>query len=374
MTKEGPVLALQLIDLRVGYGGSDVQVIKGISLSLPPKEIMAILGPSGCGKSTLLKTIAGLLQPSIGQVVIGGRDVTSAHPARRNVGLVFQEHSLFPHMTVTENVGYGLRARRVSKAERDARVREMLQLVRLPKLADKLPHELSGGQAQRVALARALAISPELLLMDEPFSSLDARLKEDMRAEVHQLLREMGVSTVLVTHDQEEALELASQIVLIDGGVIVEQGPAAQLFESPQFDFTADFVGKANVLTGALGQEHGHFTLKRKDSLVYGPKVELGGDDDRAFAIMAQDVLAFRSKPLDLPNVFEGTLVDALYRGRETATVWAVDELDVARLHVRSDSGLIDRWTPGERAWLGFRADDVLVVRNWDRMLLQRKL
>jgi putative spermidine/putrescine transport system ATP-binding protein len=229
--------------------GSSVAVA-AMDLDVPRGAFVSMLGPSGCGKTTTLRMVAGFVVPSAGQVLLGGRDITHAAIWARNFGFVFQSYALFPHMTAADNVGFGLKARRVGRAERDRRIGAALDLVGLGALAGRYPAELSGGQQQRVALARALVIEPELLLLDEPLSNLDAALRAEMRDEIARLQRRLGITTLFVTHDQEEALSLSDLVVVMDRGRLVEAAPPERLSERPGRLFTAEFLGARTVLAG----------------------------------------------------------------------------------------------------------------------------
>ncbi|HXG75572.1 MAG TPA: ABC transporter ATP-binding protein [Gaiellaceae bacterium] len=236
---------------RVGKRFGDVAAVEEASLCVARGEVLALLGPSGCGKTTLLRLVAGFERPDAGTVEVGGRLVAGADawvpPERRRVGMVFQDYALFPHLTVAENVGFGLPRR-----ERGARVPELLRLVGLDGHARRYPHELSGGEQQRVALARALAPRPELVLLDEPWSNLDGSLREALRAEVADILRPLGVTIVLVTHDREEAFSLADRIALMREGTVVQEGSPEELYFAPRSRWAAEFVGAGNVLSGPV--------------------------------------------------------------------------------------------------------------------------
>jgi iron(III) transport system ATP-binding protein len=227
----------------------DVVAVDQASLCVDRGEVVALLGPSGCGKTTLLRLVAGFEHPEAGTVEVAGQIVSGAGkwvaPEERRVGMVFQDYALFPHLTVVENVGFGLRRR-----ARPSRVAELLSIVGLDDLGRRYPHELSGGQQQRVALARALAPAPELVLLDEPWSNVDPFLRETLRAEVAEIIRPLGVTAVLVTHDREEAFSLADRVALMRDGAIVQEGTAEELYFSPSSRWAAEFVGAANVLTG----------------------------------------------------------------------------------------------------------------------------
>ena len=241
---------LELINLSKRYG--EHTVVAGVTLDVADGEFLVLLGPSGCGKTTTLRMIAGLVEPSGGSARIGGVDVTYLPPWRRNTGMVFQSYALFPHMTVAENVAFGLEMRKFNKAEIDSRAKEALRLVRLEGFAGRLPRQLSGGQQQRVALARSLAIRPDVLLLDEPLSNLDAKLREEVRIEIRQLQRHLGLTTIMVTHDQEEALTVADRLVVMAEGEIRQIGSQRDLYERPADRFVAGFVGRSTALAGRV--------------------------------------------------------------------------------------------------------------------------
>jgi iron(III) transport system ATP-binding protein len=253
--------ALTVTGLRKGYTGQPV--LRGVNLDVAAGSLTAVLGLSGCGKTTLLRVIAGFERAQDGSVSLGARTLDDGHtyvaPERRGIGYVPQEGALFPHLTVRKNIGFGL-----SRQERRGRaIAEMLEMVGLADLADRYPHQLSGGEQQRVALARALARKPEVLLLDEPFSSLDASLRARVREEVHALLREQGVTTVLVTHDQEEALSLADVVAVLREGTIVQDGAPAELYARPADTLLAGFLGAANILTATFRDGIAHTALGR---------------------------------------------------------------------------------------------------------------
>jgi putative spermidine/putrescine transport system ATP-binding protein len=222
------------------------------SLDVRDGEFVMLLGPSGCGKTTTLRMIAGFIAPTAGRVRLGGKDITVLPPWKRDTGMVFQSYALFPHLTVAENVAFGLEMRKIQKSDIPKRVTEALRLVRLDGLADRLPRQLSGGQQQRVALARALIIRPDVLLLDEPLSNLDAKLREMVRVEIRELQHELGITTVMVTHDQEEALIMADRLVVMSDGAVRQVGSQRDLYERPADRFVAGFVGRSNLLAGRV--------------------------------------------------------------------------------------------------------------------------
>ncbi|KIP52164.1 ABC transporter ATP-binding protein [Leucobacter komagatae] len=248
-----PVLAGSPVTLQgvtKSYGATTV--LRDFSLELAAGELVCLLGPSGCGKTTALRCVAGLEQVSGGRVLLGAEDVTDVPVNRRDIGMVFQQYSLFPHLSVTKNVEFGLHMRRVDRSERTRRASEMLEVVGLGHLADRFPHELSGGQQQRVALARALVTRPQALLLDEPLSALDAKVRVRLREQIRAIQTELGISTIFVTHDQEEALAISDRVAVMEGGRIAQLGTPEELYRRPASPFIADFVGLSNRVDGVL--------------------------------------------------------------------------------------------------------------------------
>ena len=239
---------VRLVELRRKFGA--VSALDGLSLELAPGELVALLGPSGCGKTTALRSLAGLERLDSGRVLLDGRDITHTPASRRDMGMVFQAYSLFPHLTARENVAFGLRLRRIASGQRRKVADRLLELVHLADKGDRYPHELSGGQQQRVALARALAIEPQVLLLDEPLSALDAKVRSTLRDEIRRIQTEVGITTLFVTHDQDEALAIADRVAVIFAGRLEQIAPPAELYERPRTARVADFVGLSNRLPG----------------------------------------------------------------------------------------------------------------------------
>jgi len=246
---------LDLLGLTVRYGG--FTALDAVDLSVQAGEVLALLGPSGCGKTTLLRSVAGFVRQAAGQVLIDGAAVDHLPPNRRRIGIVFQNYALFPHMTVAENVAYGLEARREPRARIAARVTELLEMVQMAGLRNRRPAQLSGGQQQRVALARALAIEPSILLLDEPFAALDRSLRLDMQIEIKRLQRQLGLTAILVTHDQDEAMSVADRIAVMRRGRIEQLGTPVQLYDEPRTLFVAGFIGTTNRLPGLVQEYDG---------------------------------------------------------------------------------------------------------------------
>ncbi|KWV58668.1 Fe3+/spermidine/putrescine ABC transporter ATP-binding protein [Bradyrhizobium macuxiense] len=245
--------SLSIENLTKRFGTS--VAVDGLDLAVQEGELVALLGPSGCGKTTTLRMVAGFLPPTSGRVLFDTEDVTRLPAHKRSTGMVFQSYALFPHMTAAQNVGFGLEMRGLGAAERQAQIEKVLKLVRLSHLAARFPRELSGGQQQRVALARALVIKPKLFLLDEPLSNLDAKLRAEVRIEIRALQQRLGLTTLMVTHDREEALTMADRLVVMESGRVRQIGSPRDLYDAPQDAFVADFVGRCNILAGRRESE-----------------------------------------------------------------------------------------------------------------------
>jgi putative spermidine/putrescine transport system ATP-binding protein len=318
---------IELIGVRKEFNtrAETIVAVEGVDLSVADGELFAILGPSGSGKTTVLRLIAGFEQPTAGVVKLGGTDVTALPPARRDTNTVFQQYALFPHMTVAQNVEYGLRVRGVAKAERRHRAGAALEMVRLSGQAARKPAELSGGQQQRVALARALVGRPRVLLLDEPLGALDLKLREQMQVELKAIQREVGITFVIVTHDQDEALTLCDRLAVFNDGRIEQVGAAREVYENPANRFVAEFVGTSNLLHDADAQRilgrGGDFALRPErilvlaaddtpppgmasavatvDEVVYaGPTTRIALHDSAGFALTATRLSAQSSAPV----------------------------------------------------------------------------
>jgi putative spermidine/putrescine transport system ATP-binding protein len=294
----------------------DVMALTDVSLPIRRGELMTLLGPSGCGKTTLLNLIAGFFSPDSGEILIGGERVNDVPTYKREIGMMFQNYALFPHMTVAANVGYGLKMRRLPKAEIERRVSDMLTLVRLTGLEHRKPRQLSGGQQQRVALARALVVNPKVLLLDEPFSALDKNLRASIQMELREIQRKVGVTTVFVTHDQSEALSLSDRLAVMSEGRICQLGTPEEIFRRPCERFVASFVGDANVLRGRLVRIDGaHAVVALGAAQITVPSGPLLG----VAASAAVDLLV-RPEQIQLTELNEsstssGTIVARVYQG-----------------------------------------------------------
>jgi putative spermidine/putrescine transport system ATP-binding protein len=306
---------LELIGLTKRYGAA--VALDDLTLAVGDGELMCLLGPSGCGKTTTLRVIAGFEPLQAGAVRIGAADVARVPAQRRDIGVVFQSYALFPHLTVNQNVGFGLRMRHKPRAEIDTAVREALRIVRLEDVGERLPRQLSGGQQQRVALARAIAIRPRLLLLDEPLSNLDAKLRDEMRDEIRRIQRTVGTTTVFVTHDQIEALALADRMAVMERGRIVQVGTPSEIYERPAHPFVASFIGQANLLRGRALESDGR-TVRFETAgglAVVGEGAAIAPGRAVIGVIKAERVALLPTLPPDRTNAFTARVASRTYLG-----------------------------------------------------------
>lgn len=343
-------VSVQLTDLRRTYAG--VNALDGLTLHLDPGEFVALLGPSGCGKTTALRCLAGLEDPDSGTIEVGGRDVTGIPTNKRDMGMVFQAYSLFPHMTARQNVEFGLELRGQDKATRRARAGDMLDLVGLSAHADKYAHQLSGGQQQRVALARALAIEPQVLLLDEPLSALDAKVRTQLRDEIRRIQLEIGTTTLFVTHDQEEALAVADRVGVMSVGRLEQLAPPHELYSTPCSEFVADFVGVTNRI-------HGHSDGSTGD--VLGGRVPLlpgSGTGEVVILVRPESIVITPAQG----SGGNAAVVSASFLGGHGRVNTRADNGDEVTVQV--DNSQVSSFTPGTRVDLEPRGDAALAVRG----------
>jgi len=330
------------------YG--DFHAVRDVSLSVADGEFVVLLGPSGCGKTTTLRMVAGFIEPTAGNVKLGGSDVTLLPPWKRNTGMVFQSYALFPHLSVAQNVAFGLEMRKLPRPEIDKRVEEALALVRLGGFGARLPRQLSGGQQQRVALARALAIRPDVLLLDEPLSNLDAKLRQEVRVEIRELQRQLGLTTVMVTHDQEEALTMADRLVVMNEGMVHQVGSQRDLYERPADRFVAGFVGRTTFLGGTV-VDAGRFRTEGGLMLACA-----GGTPGRAALSLRPERLEIGPGPLaGLDNDLSGTVEFVSYLGAQIDIHVRLSPADRLVVQVANRAGA---FVPevGQTAHVGWRA------------------
>ena len=329
-------LSVEIAGITKRFDG--VTAVDGITLAIRRGEFFALLGPSGCGKTTLLRMIAGLEEPDEGTIRIGGADVTRVPPHRRPVNMVFQQYALFPHLTVEQNVAFGLAYKTLSRSERAERVAATLRLVRLTGLERRRPDQLSGGQRQRVALARALVLEPQVLLLDEPLAALDPNLRREVQGELKGLQRTLGITFVFVTHDREEALALSDRIAVMDHGRVEQVGSPVEVFETPETEFVARFLGASNLFTREVAGETVHFVVR-------------------------PEKLALRATSSDGEEALPVTVVDRVYHGANTE--WVVEDAKGERFTVLAQNAGVDLpFPPGSAAHLSWEARSAVVLRR----------
>ncbi|MET0596274.1 MAG: ABC transporter ATP-binding protein [Mesorhizobium sp.] len=334
-------------------------VVKDFDLDVGRGEFVSFLGPSGCGKTTVLRMVAGFEEPTAGAIVIGGKDVTRLKPNQRNIGMVFQAYALFPNLTVAQNIAFGLKVAGVSKPDTEKRVGEMLSLIKLPEFGDRFPYQLSGGQQQRVALARALAPKPKLLLLDEPLSALDAKVRVSLRDEIRAIQKDLGITTIFVTHDQEEALSISDRIVVMFGGKAEQVGTPFEIYNRPQTRFVANFVGTLNVLEGTVSDASaGKVRINSEDILV---KDKLNGSrtgDTLSLALRPEAIALGRRAGHDA--MLNGEITDVHFLGSVIRVKVGVGGSTVSLDTFNNPS------TPppkvGDRTEISFASGDLLVL------------
>lgn len=350
---------LELTGIKKSFGAT--QVVKNFNMAIDKGEFVSFLGPSGCGKTTILRMIAGFETPSDGTVIINGKDQAGLKPAKRNIGMVFQAYALFPNMTVGDNVGFGLKIAGASKSDRDARVKEMLGLIRLDQLADRFPYQLSGGQQQRVALARALAIKPQVLLLDEPLSALDAKIRVSLREEIRAIQRQLGITTVFVTHDQEEALSISDRVVVMNAGIADQIGTPFDIYNKPATRFVASFVGTLNLIAATVTDpaantvKVGETAIKLQDSIA-----QTKAGDPISLALRPEAGSIQDSARGD--TTLQGTVLNAHFLGSVIRTKLAIGPSEIS-FDMFNNPGLKPP-SIGEVVNLKFSASDLLVIRD----------
>jgi putative spermidine/putrescine transport system ATP-binding protein len=347
--------SIELVGVGKHYGR--VWALRDVSLRVEPGEFFTLLGPSGCGKTTALRLIAGFLDPDVGDIRIDAASVTGVPPWRRDLGLVFQSYALWPHLSVFEHVAFGLRERRVPRAERRARVREALRLVHLEGFEERRPSQLSGGQQQRVALARTLVLRPRALLLDEPLSNLDATLRAQMRVELRRLHRELGITTVFVTHDQAEAMALSTRVAVLDAGAVIQIGTPAEVYRRPRSRFVAEFLGAANLLAGRVegGQVRvGECITLRTTGLV-------ADEGTSVLCVVRPEAIQRVAATADVPNRLAATVASAVYLGGRHECELTLPGALVVRAEVPTHGGM-EPPKAGEVLTVAIAPEDVVVI------------
>jgi putrescine transport system ATP-binding protein len=345
----------------------DFTAVNDLSLVIYEREFFALLGASGCGKSTLLRMLAGFDDPTAGRIMLDGQDMKGIPPYRRPVNMMFQSYALFPHMTVENNIAFGLKQEGMPKPEIAKRVKEMLELVKLEQFSKRKPHQLSGGQRQRVALARSVAKRPKVLLLDEPLGALDKKLREETQFELMDLQQELGLTFVVVTHDQEEAMTMADRIAIMDKGKVIQVATPAEVYEAPASRFIADFVGTVNMFEGKVtGRDGASTTIDAGNGLSI--RTDNGGDAVSGntvwYAVRPEKIRVSSKKPEDQSlNAAEGEVWDVAYLGDMTVFHIKLDDGRIVRTSLINSQRLTDdplSWN--DRAWVSFRPDAGVVL------------
>ena len=330
--------------------------VSDFSLQIDDGELVAFLGPSGCGKTTTLRMIAGFVAPTSGRILIGDEDVTHIPPHKRNTGMVFQRYALFPHMTVTENIAFGLEMHKVPALERDKRIKTVQDMVRMTAFKDRYPRQLSGGQQQRVAIARALAIQPKVFLLDEPLSNLDAKLRQEVRDEIRSLQQALGLTTIFVTHDQEEALAVSDRMVIMHDGIVQQVGKPDDLYERPANIFVADFLGKMNFFIGSVN-EQGVFACDSGillKTVRQAPSVKTLG--------VRPERVSLADQPL-LDNSIQVAIQAVAYLGSHIDVTARYADQRLLRCQIANTSAIAtNRLTVGSSVWANFKAEDCVFL------------
>jgi putative spermidine/putrescine transport system ATP-binding protein len=340
---------------RVSKRFGDVLAVDDFSIDVAEGELLVLLGPSGCGKTTTLRMLAGFTYPSAGKVQIRERDVTHEPPYRRNIGVVFQHYALFPHLTVFENVAFGLRRRKAPEAEIADRVERSLSLVKLDQLAQRLPRQLSGGQQQRVAVARALVIEPDVLLLDEPLSNLDAKLRHDVRQEMRRLQQLLKITTILVTHDQDEAMSMGDRLVVINSGRIQQIGSPQDLYRAPRNLFVASFIGQANLIEGRPERDGSRFVTRSGLAIACARSTP-----DASSLMIRPEAVEILDMPTSGVNVFPATVEVVTYLGSISELVLRLTSGETVIVTKPASAAAPHNWAPGQQVYI--RVDPASVV------------
>src|SRR6202171_2347167 len=361
---------VELRSVSKAYGS--VRAVDRVDLRVAQGQFYALLGPSGCGKTTTLRLLAGFERPDSGQVLIGGRDVASLPPYRRNVNTVFQHYALFPHLTVADNVAFGLREKRVADSEVARRSAEALDMVGLAVLANRKPQELSGGQQQRVALARALVNRPTVLLLDEPLGALDLKLRKEMQLELKGLQQEVGITFVYVTHDQEEALTMSDRSSGMQDGRILQEGTPREIYEHPATSFVADFIGLTNFFQGVVvARENNRVLVETAQQLrVWCTSGQAAGKGEHVtVAVRADKIESDAAPPASTTNVIRGRVISGIFLGEQTEyRVRLAQGTDVVvRRQNLGSNGTNSQIGPGAQVYLSWEPDVSLVLPRADR-------
>ncbi len=358
-----PMVELRGVSKRFG----SFTAVADVDLRIRPAEFLTLLGPSGCGKTTLLRMISGFETPTEGAVLLAGEDVTHVPPYRRNVNQVFQSYALFPHLTVEENIAFGLKMKKTPKSEIADRVRRGVQLVSLGGFEKRKPNELSGGQRQRVALARAIVCEPKVLLLDEPLSALDAKLRHQMQIELKNLQRRLGITVIFVTDDQEEALTMSDRIAVIHKGRVEQLGDVNAIYHEPRTTFVANFIGEANILPATVvsrGGEQVRIKLDGKLDLTIRDMNLSANADTILVSIRPEKIHIAKQRPADKANVFEAVIAEEIFKGAtDDLTLRHESGLELTAC-AANESAHEDSFGKGDRVYFSLHPNDVVIVQG----------
>ncbi len=331
---------IRIVNVNKSFG--PVEALKNVSIDIPRGNFTTFLGPSGCGKTTMLRTIAGFYELKEGEIYIGERLINRVPSHQRNAIMVFQDYALFPHMNIGENIAYGLKIKKIPNEEIKSRVEKTTSYLGIQGLEKRNPGQISGGQQQRVALARALVMEPEVLLLDEPLSNLDAKLRMNIRAELRQIQKRLGITTIYVTHDQAEALALSDQIAIMDTGRIIQSGTPWEIYYKPLNEFVADFVGTANLITGRVSESSDKYLLLDIDAaqiMIEEPNLSVDTGSTVTLCIRPETIEIFKGMPEDKTNVLKGKIVNYIFEGSQIRYWVEIDQKKV----------VVDSFDPSEK-------------------------
>jgi putrescine transport system ATP-binding protein len=360
-----PFIRFENITKRFG----DFVAVKNLSLDIYEKEFFSLLGPSGCGKTTLMRMLAGFEEPTEGRILLQGKDISGVPPYKRPTNMMFQSYALFPHMTVEKNIAFGLEQDNLPKGEIDTRVQEMLKLVKLEQFAKRKPSQLSGGQRQRVALARSLAKRPKVLLLDEPLGALDRKLREETQFELMDIQHTLGLTFLIVTHDQEEAMTVSDRIAVMDRGVLVQVATPAEIYEAPNSRYVADFIGDINIFEAKVSAKDGSLVTLDSEGLpvrVEQPECPAVAGNEVAFAVRPEKVrISLDAPAAPAANAAQGEVMDIGYLGDFSVFITRLKDGRIMRAAQANVSRLVDRpITFGDQVWLTWPAEAGIVLTH----------
>lgn len=352
--------SVNVVGVTKTYGA--MRAVDSVAFEVKEGEFVSLLGPSGCGKTTTLRMIAGLVEPDVGRIEIGGEDVVGLPTYQRNIGMVFQSYALFPHMTVAENIGYGLRMRQMRAQDIAPRVKAALDMIRLPGISDRYPKQLSGGQQQRVALARAIAIEPNVLLLDEPLSNIDLKLRMQMRVELKQLQRKLGITSIFVTHDQGEGLNMSDRVVVMDGGRVAQAGSPKEIYENPANRFVAEFIGESTLVDGEVVQHEGRKAIVRSPGGMELPVVfeaPLTRGQKACVALRPEKLRIGHWDAAQVPevNCLDGKVVHVAYSGASVKYIVQINASETVAVDTPTED-----YRVGDRVVVGWRPEDARLL------------